>query len=626
MNAPAEIWPVRAWSAWCRFWFAPSDPTPLAFMRIMAGLLTIYVHLAYTFDLTEFYGANGWYNPETARENRRNMPHLVDSTRWDGARNFARLPEDADQRRNIREFADRVWASGPTGSAMALEFLATLSREVPEWRVELLRYLRDLPAEPAEQAEALRGFQDATLPADQMELLPPLMRMQLKPENLQRTPEAPRMMTAALLNFLSVCPADPVDRNRFLIYLMDMQDYNLVSLAGFVRELPADPRARRDSLDYAVEWGIEPKHAYALGLNTYSPLFHVSDPAALAWLHAAHLTVMVLFTVGLWTRVTSVLTWLAAITYIHRAQPYLFGQDTMMNMALFYLMFSPCGAVWSVDALIARYRKAKADLSAGRLPLLDGAVPVFASATFALRLFQINYSLMYMSAGMAKLKGELWWRAVAPMYTMANPEFSPLHVPVFLEMLIFLCQNRILWEVYNSAITLFTIYLELVFPILVWTRLRPVMIAAAIALHLGIAVMMGLSVFSLFMFVLLVCFIPAAPIRWVFSRRPTGLPAIAVTVNPRDAAQARSAAAVAALDVWTQAEWSESSNDAIELKVDGRTSTGSAVNAAVRDSLAVPRAWRWLPVWSFVINARDAASPSSRTGSSDGRRRPVGVS
>ena len=45
-------------SAWGRFWFQPSDPTTLAFMRIITGLLVLYVHLAYCFDFQAFFGRN----------------------------------------------------------------------------------------------------------------------------------------------------------------------------------------------------------------------------------------------------------------------------------------------------------------------------------------------------------------------------------------------------------------------------------------------------------------------------------------------------------------------------------------------------------------------------------------
>ena len=33
---------------WTEFWFAPGDPTTLGFIRIVTGLLILYLHLAYS--------------------------------------------------------------------------------------------------------------------------------------------------------------------------------------------------------------------------------------------------------------------------------------------------------------------------------------------------------------------------------------------------------------------------------------------------------------------------------------------------------------------------------------------------------------------------------------------------
>ena len=70
-----------------------------------------------------------------------------------------------------------------------------------------------------------------------------------------------------------------------------------------------------------------------------------------------------MFTLGLFTRVTSVLTWLAAASFLHRDPQVLFGQDTMMNILLVYLMIANGGAALSLDRVIARYRAARASIA-----------------------------------------------------------------------------------------------------------------------------------------------------------------------------------------------------------------------------------------------------------------------
>jgi hypothetical protein len=65
---------TRFFRAWERFFFAPADPTPLAVVRICGGLVILYIHLTYCFDLQAFFGKDAWINLETINELRREVP------------------------------------------------------------------------------------------------------------------------------------------------------------------------------------------------------------------------------------------------------------------------------------------------------------------------------------------------------------------------------------------------------------------------------------------------------------------------------------------------------------------------------------------------------------------------
>src|SRR3954453_200214 len=97
----------RAWAAWCRFWFTPADPTPLCLMRIVAGLLTLYVHVAYTFDLHALFGRDAWYPTAMADRERRGGPVFVPPSNW-VPRTAFRMPEAGDQRHALRVFVDNL--------------------------------------------------------------------------------------------------------------------------------------------------------------------------------------------------------------------------------------------------------------------------------------------------------------------------------------------------------------------------------------------------------------------------------------------------------------------------------------------------------------------------------------
>src|SRR3954465_7110760 len=97
----------RGWAAWCRFWFIPADPTPLCLMRIVTGLLVLYVHIAYTFDLHAFFGPHGWYGAEQANREGREWPNFVAQSSWRPEARF-RMPAIAEQSRALRLFMENV--------------------------------------------------------------------------------------------------------------------------------------------------------------------------------------------------------------------------------------------------------------------------------------------------------------------------------------------------------------------------------------------------------------------------------------------------------------------------------------------------------------------------------------
>jgi Vitamin K-dependent gamma-carboxylase len=222
------------------------------------------------------------------------------------------------------------------------------------------------------------------------------------------------------------------------------------------------------------------------------------------------------FTVGFCTRVTSVLAWLAAISYIQRSPTSIFGMDTMMNILLIYLMIGPSGAALSVDRLLSRlwvtYRARRDHLP---VPAWTPPVPRV-SANVALRLVQIHLCIIYMTSGLSKLQGNVWWNGTAVWATMAIYEYCPMQIGAYGALLKFLCAHRWLWETFMTGGVAFTLFTEIGFPFLAWNRkLRWFMITMAVFLHTGIAMVMGLRTFSLLMLTMLCAFVPQETVdRW----------------------------------------------------------------------------------------------------------------
>jgi len=287
----------------------------------------------------------------------------------------------------------------------------------------------------------------------------------------------------------------------------------LVGPTASWEEPPAKPPESPEDLAYAKRWGMLRSQAAAFGHPLVSLWFHVTDPTWMWVCHGAMLFIMFLFTIGFCTRVTGVLTWLSILSYIQRAQTSLFGLDTIMNLTVFYLMIGPSGAALSVDRLLAQYwRRVQARRKGLVLPEFGPPVPSV-SANLAIRLLQVHVCFVYFASGASKLQGPAWWNGTAPWKTMANYEFSPMNYQWYMYALYFMVDHRWLWELAMSSIAIFTLVFEVGFPFFIWNRnSRWIVISAAVLLHLGIAIFMGLVTFSLMMLVAVSSFVP--PETW----------------------------------------------------------------------------------------------------------------
>jgi hypothetical protein len=98
---------IRAIRAWNRFWFTPADPTILGMIRICGGLVVLYVHLAYSYDLQAFFGKDAWLSLDKINQSRHEVPWVGPPTGWDP------LPQVRANNAEEKEFIDR-WSVHPS--------------------------------------------------------------------------------------------------------------------------------------------------------------------------------------------------------------------------------------------------------------------------------------------------------------------------------------------------------------------------------------------------------------------------------------------------------------------------------------------------------------------------------
>jgi len=395
----------------------------------------------------------------------------------------------------------------------------------------------------------------------------------------------------------------------------------------FLADFPANPDERLQLLGYMADWNVDPSTAYAKGTSTFSVWLHFSDPTAMALFHALVMLTIVMFTVGLYTRTTATLVWVFNVMYIHRINQVLFGMDTMMNILLIYLMIGPSGAALSIDRLRARYRASKALLAANgtRVPWAERTLagPIASTgANFAVRLWQVHFCVIYMSAALSKLKGHMWWELNAPWYTIANPEFSPIWMSFYETGLRALVENRIIMALFLGVSVLFTMIVELGFPFLIWTRLRPYMIAMSATFHASIGVFMGLTCFSLLMMCLGLAYMPALVIRRMVGIAPGTGTKFKLEYDPASKRQTTQVSLLRAADIGRQLELVPGPSSTLRFTgPDGSASGDAAVSKGLANLsltsglMAKAMLLPVLPVWKAMLPAesKGLAEPKSRS-------------
>lgn len=602
--------PRNLWRRWLDFWFAPGDPTTLGFIRIVTGCLALYVHLAYSFDLQAFFGPQGWYGLEYVNRERRELPQVVPPLGWEPDTPPAYVPEYPHRKKAVMAYIRHLIETRPTRHEVerALAYLDRLQRTQNNDVVqEGLLYVAELKTDPRDRRSQLAVLADESKRAEMEKTTVPQLRIPPTPAAVAGLRSEERAAAAAEVEaFFQTLPQgskeeEAAARGYVLSHLAELAPMQRTAFLDFLKELPTlTPEERARRLDYLEYWHQEAKNAHRFGNPIFSIWFHVTDPVGMAVVHAVVLVILFLFTVGFRTRVMSILTWLAAVSYIHRTQQVLFGMDTMMNILLFYLMIGNCGAALSVDRVIDRYRAVRASLrrsgtiDAPTLAYLDGP-PLSVTAGFACRLLQVHFCFIYMAAGLSKLKGPAWWNTNAYWDTLVNPEFTLVHYQWYESLIRGLTSERWLYGLVAAGGVAFTFVAEICLPFLVWTRLRPYVVMLGFVLHAGVAVFMGLWIFSLLMMTLLLCYLPGAAIRErLFGTGPDGR-RLTLRFSPQDDRQARAAALTKALDFDGRVDPVPAADQpSVRVVADGRETTGPAAAATLFGNLGFLRQVRWV--------------------------------
>lgn len=150
------------------------------------------------------------------------------------------------------------------------------------------------------------------------------------------------------------------------------------------------------------------------------------DPTLVSVVFWTTVAVLVLFTLGLWTRITGILTWVLLVSFL--MNPAIsYEADYMLVIVAFYLMIgyvllglysqklSPARMILGAPGccFLGSFFHGKDD---------DGKTTSFA-ANLAVRMFQVHFALIVLTSALHKLQFEDWWLGLAFWYPL-HPAFE----------------------------------------------------------------------------------------------------------------------------------------------------------------------------------------------------------
>jgi hypothetical protein len=281
--------------------------------------------------------------------------------------------------------------------------------------------------------------------------------------------------------------------------------YGLLYLVLLLREFP-----HRDEI-----WGPGSPWTPALANQLFdqtgwSSILTLSDSQAyFQACYAMALVTCALFMLGWRTRLVSVLFAVVVASFHARAIFMTDGGDNLILLMAVYLCFTACGRRWSLDARRTRFQACPG--RPGR-PSTDRAVPALLIQLGCARrllttvlhncgmlVIAAQVCLLYGSAGLYKVQGGSWENGTALHYVLNLDLFRPWPT-----LSLMVDSHQTLLAVASYA----TVLLQVAFPFVLFGRFKYIVLTMLVCLHVGIAVLLGLPIFSGAMIIADAAFLP----------------------------------------------------------------------------------------------------------------------
>jgi hypothetical protein len=222
----------------------------------------------------------------------------------------------------------------------------------------------------------------------------------------------------------------------------------------------------------------------------WSVLRGVESPAAVAAVMVIWALSAVFLLLGVWTRLSAAVAWLLSVSviginaYVHNSG------DNVRTIELFYLMVSPCAAIWCLG-------KRQTGSPSGARNCGSAPGPVYIHP-WPLRLLLVQLIIMYFFNGVYKFLGPHWRGGDVMHYVFANlawTRFSYAQIPLPDAAIHLLSWTTLVWE--------------LGFPLLVMMSLtRKLTLWMGVGFHIGTGIFLVLCAFPFYMICMYLPLVP----------------------------------------------------------------------------------------------------------------------
>jgi len=283
---------------------------------------------------------------------------------------------------------------------------------------------------------------------------------------------------ASLLNFLSILKSlATVDLRSLALCRI------LLSAAILINVIPYWPYL---DVFFAPQTGLALRTEAIQRRPEYWSLLYVGDSMLFVYGFFLVYTLAALALLfGYKTRLATIVCWICTVSLKNRGYQFTNYGDILHGIYLFWAMFLPLGAVYSVDAALNKKTLASTN---------------YASVASLALLLNVTYVYFF---GALHKTGYDWQNLTAIHYALSNLELTTPFAPYLLQ------QN---WLI--APLTAYVYYLELLAPLLLFLPLytahtRLIAVPLLLSLHIGFALFLTVNIFSVVAAAGVIAFLPA---------------------------------------------------------------------------------------------------------------------